>query len=217
MGNDTVLAEALSEDQHDLLVSLMKVTMTMWHLININWTSNAPPCDIPKEAEKLFADPVLSYWWSGLQDPDNDGVWTWMYCELSTTSTEWFTDRPWWLCICSGCLGASWLEQLEPCSGAGAREWSRLYAISLGDCSRSVYLLCDGGTIKIKVFFTCPQMAPGWRLSAPTTSSKCTLCACCPTEPPHSPARNLHSECYLSLCLLIWPGHRPYVFSATYS
>ena len=33
MGNDTVLAEALSEDQHDLLVSLMKVTMTMWHLI----------------------------------------------------------------------------------------------------------------------------------------------------------------------------------------
>ena len=32
MGNDTVLAEALSEDQHDLLVSLMKVTMTMWHL-----------------------------------------------------------------------------------------------------------------------------------------------------------------------------------------
>ena len=29
MGNDTVLAEALSEDQHDLLVSLMKVTMTI--------------------------------------------------------------------------------------------------------------------------------------------------------------------------------------------
>ena len=92
MGNRTVLAEALSEDQHDLLVSLMKVTMTMWHPIyklNIQCS-----CDISKEAEKLFADPVLSYWWSGLQDPDNDGVWTWMYCELSSTSTEWFTDRP---------------------------------------------------------------------------------------------------------------------------
>ena len=86
MGNDTVLAEALSEDQHDLLVSLMKVTMIMWHPIyklNIQCS-----CDISKEAEKLFADPVLSYWWSGLQDPDNDGVWTWMYCELSPTSTE---------------------------------------------------------------------------------------------------------------------------------
>ena len=91
MGNRTVLAEALSEDQHDLLVSLMKVTMIMWHPIyklNIQCS-----CDISKEAEKLFADPVLSYWWSGLQDPDNDGVWTWMYCELSPTSTEWFTDH----------------------------------------------------------------------------------------------------------------------------
>ena len=46
-----------------------------------------------QEAEKLFADPVLSYWWSGLQDPDNDGVWTWMYCELSPTSTEWLMIR----------------------------------------------------------------------------------------------------------------------------
>ena len=49
MGNDTVLAEALSEDQHDLLVSLMKVTMTIR-------ASNEGP-------QYRFLKPLLSFCW----------------------------------------------------------------------------------------------------------------------------------------------------------
>ena len=70
-------------------------------------------------------------------------------CIVSCPQPLMFNDHPWWLCTCSRCLGASWLEQLEPRCGAGAREWSWLYAISLGNCSRSVYLLFGGSTIKM--------------------------------------------------------------------
>ena len=30
------------------------------------------------EASFEISDPELSYWWTGLQDPDDDGVWTWV-------------------------------------------------------------------------------------------------------------------------------------------
>lgn len=56
MGDNAILAEALNEDQQNILVSLMK------------------------EAEQYFMDPVLSYWVSGLIREDNDDpTWTWAY------------------------------------------------------------------------------------------------------------------------------------------
>jgi len=56
MGNKSVLAEALNEEQQNILASLMK------------------------EAEKYFMDPVLSYWMSGLQrDGDDAPSWTWAH------------------------------------------------------------------------------------------------------------------------------------------
>ena len=31
-----------------------------------------------KSSESLFPDPELSYWWAGLQDLDDDRIWTWV-------------------------------------------------------------------------------------------------------------------------------------------
>ena len=74
MGNNAILAEALNENQQNILVSLMKVQIS-------SKTSKIIACF--QEAEHYFMDPVLSYWVSGLMRADNDDpTWTWAYCKL---------------------------------------------------------------------------------------------------------------------------------------
>ena len=76
MGNKSVLAEALNEEQQNILASLMKVT----HSLSCDTSQIHTFC--LQEAEKYFMDPVLSYWMSGLQrDGDDAPSWTWAHCK----------------------------------------------------------------------------------------------------------------------------------------
>ena len=51
------MAEILSEEDQATVVSVMK------------------------EAESMFISQIVSYWWSGLNDVDDDGVWEWVESE----------------------------------------------------------------------------------------------------------------------------------------
>merc|ERR1712236_26057 len=55
LGSSAILAEVLSEEDNDTIVKVMKA------------------------AEQLIdnASTELAYWWSGLRDDNDDGVWTW--------------------------------------------------------------------------------------------------------------------------------------------
>ena len=46
---------------------------------------------VMRAAEEMFTleDPELSYWWSGLRDDDDDGVWIWSGSGLAATYTDW--------------------------------------------------------------------------------------------------------------------------------
>merc|ERR1711973_164684 len=65
LGNESVLVEVYSKEEQDLVVSLMV------------------------EAEKNFMSPELSYWWSGLKDDNDDGIWHWAYSGLTANFTFW--------------------------------------------------------------------------------------------------------------------------------
>jgi len=54
LGEEARVAEILSEDDQATVVSVMK------------------------EAESMFISQIVSYWWSGLNDVDDDGVWEWV-------------------------------------------------------------------------------------------------------------------------------------------
>ena len=42
-------------------------------------------------AESIFSlsTPELSYWWSGLRDDDDDGLWVWAPTNTPTNYTDW--------------------------------------------------------------------------------------------------------------------------------
>ena len=57
LGEEARVAEILSEEDQATVVSVMK------------------------EAESMFISQIVSYWWSGLNDVDDDGVWEWVESE----------------------------------------------------------------------------------------------------------------------------------------
>ena len=46
---------------------------------------------VMRAAESMFTvgDPELSYWWSGLRDDDDDGLWVWTGSNTSLTYSDW--------------------------------------------------------------------------------------------------------------------------------
>ena len=46
---------------------------------------------VMKAAESMFTvgEPELSYWWSGLRDDDDDGVWIWAGSNTPMTYSDW--------------------------------------------------------------------------------------------------------------------------------
>ena len=47
--------------------------------------------EVMKAAESMFTvgEPELSYWWSGLRDDDDDGVWIWAGSNTPMTYSDW--------------------------------------------------------------------------------------------------------------------------------
>ena len=46
---------------------------------------------VMREAEAMFtlSEPELSYWWSGLRDDDDDGVWIWSGSDTPLSYSDW--------------------------------------------------------------------------------------------------------------------------------
>lgn len=66
LGPNGRLAEILSAEDQKLTTSVIKRAESMFE----------------------FQDPKLSYWWSGLKDEDDDGVWSWENSGIATY-TNW--------------------------------------------------------------------------------------------------------------------------------
>ena len=61
------LVEILSPEDQELAVTVMMAAESMFSL----------------------STPELSYWWSGLRDDDDDGLWVWAATNTATNYTDW--------------------------------------------------------------------------------------------------------------------------------
>ena len=76
MGENAILAEAINEDQHNILVEIIKVNHhSLRHHKVIKYC---------QAAELYLEEPEFSWWWSNLQKvPNTQGTWKWLHCKLT--------------------------------------------------------------------------------------------------------------------------------------
>ena len=85
MGENAILAEAINEDQHNILVEIIRVNQQSemkYHKV----------IKCYQAAEAYLDEPEFSWWWSNLQKvPNTVGTWKWLHCKLTKglhTNTE---------------------------------------------------------------------------------------------------------------------------------